>query len=188
MGRGIPSDAKTLALGLRGSSVLDINVGINRPGISDRHWIYFPEPSFVFYRVGFPMNFSPFVCPPDCSSMYIEVAFNHESPMNVEQTVQTALDQLRYLGFMNRSDQPVSLHVRKIPDAYPVYDRHRRKAVPELLSFLGQRDIHSLGRYGAWEYSAMEDAILQGRQIAEKLTMSDSTRLAPVYSTSGGRL
>jgi UDP-galactopyranose mutase len=36
--------------------------------------MYFPEPEYLFYRVGFPMNFSSAVVPAGCSSMYVEVA------------------------------------------------------------------------------------------------------------------
>ena len=53
-----PDRLREAARKLRAISVLDINVGVDRPSISDKHWIYFPEPEFVFSRVGFPTNFS----------------------------------------------------------------------------------------------------------------------------------
>ena len=52
-----PVKIKSLAKGLKYISVYDINLGIRREGISDKHWIYL-EKEYPFYRVGFPMNFS----------------------------------------------------------------------------------------------------------------------------------
>jgi len=34
---------------------------------------------------------------------------------------------------------------------------------------LAERGVHSIGRYGLWEYSAMEDALAQGREIARRI-------------------
>ena len=38
----------------------------------------------------------------------------------------------------------------------------------ETLAYLEHHGIFSVGRYGAWEYSAMEDALWHGRQAAER--------------------
>jgi len=50
-----------------------------------------------------------------------------------------------------------------------LFDRHRASALPAILAELESRGIHSIGRYGRWEHTSMEDAIAQGRQLAEKL-------------------
>ena len=59
---------------LRCNSVVNFNFGINRPDLSDKHWIYFPEKEYPFYRLGFGHNFSEHMTPPDCSSLYGEFA------------------------------------------------------------------------------------------------------------------
>src|SRR5262249_25070029 len=41
-----PDSLKSKAQQLCAISVLNINLGINRPGISNQHWIYFPEERF----------------------------------------------------------------------------------------------------------------------------------------------
>ena len=55
-----------------------------------------------------------------------------------------------------------------IPCAYVIHDRHRRALLPEASAYLQRNGILSVGRYGAWEYSAMEDALWEGRQAAEQ--------------------
>jgi protoporphyrinogen oxidase len=49
------------------------------------------------------------------------------------------------------------------------FDRHRARALPAILSELERRGIYSIGRYGAWEHTSMEDAISQGKRLAERL-------------------
>jgi hypothetical protein len=41
--------------------------------------------------------------------------------------------------------------------------------LPEILLELERRGIYSIGRYGRWEHTSMEDAISQGRQTAARL-------------------
>jgi hypothetical protein len=55
----LPRAVREAAEGLRCVSVYNINLGVARERVSDKHWIYFPEREYPFYRAGFPMNFSP---------------------------------------------------------------------------------------------------------------------------------
>jgi hypothetical protein len=38
------------------------------------------------------------------------------------------------------------------------------------MQFLRANQIYPLGRYGLWEYTTMEEAILQGKEAAEALS------------------
>lgn len=55
----LPDSIQKTGEQLRWSSVYNLNLGVARANISDRHWTYFPEKKYIFYRVGFPMNFAP---------------------------------------------------------------------------------------------------------------------------------
>jgi hypothetical protein len=80
-----PDGLKYAAQKLSAISVLNLNIGIDRPHISDQHWIYFPENQFIFSRIGFPMNFSRAVAPPGTSSMYIEITHAPDKALDVEE-------------------------------------------------------------------------------------------------------
>ena len=56
-----------------------------------------------------------------------------------------------------------------IPYGYVTYDVNRMRAVKTILDYYKAHDISSIGRYGAWEYSSMEDAMEYGRKTAELL-------------------
>ena len=50
-----------------------------------------------------------------------------------------------------------------------IYDRFRARHVPGLIERLREFDVHSAGRFGAWEYSSMEDAIRAGADAAHRV-------------------
>jgi protoporphyrinogen oxidase len=150
-------------------SVYNVNLGFGRERISDKHWLYFPEPEFPFYRVGFPMNFSPALGPAGCSSMYVEISHRPGEPQSVEQLVERARRGMEHAGIVRPDDELVTADVKDLQYAYVYFDRHRARVVPAILAELERRGIYSIGRYGRWEHTSMEDAIGQGKQLAERL-------------------
>src|SRR5262249_53807424 len=154
---------------LQAISILNINIGVDRPDISDQHWLYFPEDEFVFSRIGFPTNFSKSVSPPGTSSIYIEITHLPGQMPNVEETFERALIGLRKCGILQKTDKVLTRHVLDIRYAYVVFDHHRQKHIQSLTDYLESRDIYTAGRYGRWDYHSMEDSILSGKSAAEKV-------------------
>ncbi len=164
-----PAKIKSLAKGLKYISVYDINLGIRREGISDKHWIYFPEKEYPFYRAGFPMNFSKSLVPEGCSSMYVEISHRDGREMPKEKLINDTVNGLIKAGILRKDDEIAVKDVIDIRYAYTIYDFHRQKAVPIIQKHLEEKGIFSIGRYGAWEHTSMEDAIYQGKMTAQRL-------------------
>ena len=169
MAKPLPSDITDMTQKLRWTSVYNINLGIQRPRLTDKHWIYFPEKKYPFYRVGFPMNFSDRMTPPNCSSMYIEMAYQPGQPPDDAEAMRESLNGLYACGLLDRKDKIISRLVLKIPIAYVIFDQHRTPCAQKLLAYLTSQDVHSIGRFGAWKYSYMEEAILEGKATAESI-------------------
>jgi len=168
----LPKATREAAGGLRCASVYNVNLGIARAKVSDKHWIYFPEPEFPFYRVGFPMNFSPSLGPPGCSSLYVEVSHQPTHAVPEAALIQRIRNGLERAGIFQPDDELVVADVKDIRYAYVLFDKHRACALPAILEELARRGIHSIGRYGRWEHTSMEDAMAQGKQLAEQLRAS----------------
>ena len=79
------------------------------------------------------------------------------------------LDDLRRAGVLWRGDRVVYRRVSVLDPAYVIYDRHRAAGLPRVIDALRGVGIHSAGRFGAWEYSSMEDALRHGMQLAGRL-------------------
>jgi protoporphyrinogen oxidase len=167
--RDTPDTLTANAGRLHAISVLNINIGVDRPGISNQHWIYFPEDQYVFSRIGFPMNFSNAVAPAGTSSIYIEITHPPDEKLNVNEMFERSVLDLQKCGILQSGDRILTKHVLDIRFAYVVFDEHRQAHIQNLVDYLESRDIFTAGRYGKWDYYSMEDSILSGKSAAEKV-------------------
>ncbi len=165
----LPRSIKQASNQLRFSSIWCVNIGVRRPRISDASWIYFAEKHFPFYRVGFPMNFTPHVVPKGCSSMYVEVPMRSNRNKSKPELLADIRKGLVRAGILKPSDKFVIVQFIPVKYAYVIYNRDRRAALKKIFSFLNRNSIQTIGRYGAWKYSFMEEAILDGKKAAEKI-------------------
>lgn len=174
---------------LRWTSVLCLNLGVKRPNISDKSWIYFPEKDFVFYRAGFPANFTPHAAPAGCSSMYVEVSHRPGQGYDSEPARQGLFRQVREglirAGILKKTDEFPVVSFLPIRYAYVIYDQHRAPALSAVFEWLRKNAAaSSIGRYGAWKYSFMEEAILDGKQTAEEVQMQVGVHQPAVKPTA----
>jgi len=167
--KGIPPSLSEAGEKLRCVSVCIFNVGLSRPGPAGPHWIYFPGRTFPFYRAGFTHNFSPTSAPEGCQSLYVEVSQPPGGTGGCRPRWEEVRRGLVKAGVMERGEKPEVLDVIHVPCAYVIYDRHRQNVLPAIHRELGGMGILSIGRYGSWEYSTMEDALAQGREAARRL-------------------
>ncbi|MCJ7663482.1 MAG: FAD-dependent oxidoreductase [Desulfobacterales bacterium] len=165
-----PEEIKDLGSGLRYVSVININLGVDREGISDNHWVYFPEPSYPFYRVGFLSNLSPYMAPKGTSALSVEISCLPSIPPSLEKVREQTLAALVSCGILRAEDEILAEKTIFIKHAYVIYDRFRSQHLPRIIQFLRSNHIYPLGRYGLWEYTTMEEAILQGKEVAETLS------------------
>lgn len=166
----MPQWAREAARTLESVTVCGFNFGIGRADIADFDWVYVPEPGFPFYRFGFPSAFSKDSCPPGTSSCYVEVAVDRGTSIDVAAMENAVLDGLRRIGVLRSDDAIIARDHVIIDPAYVVFDHHRAAVRDRLLDLLLDSGVQSIGRYGAWTYSGMEDAIIAGRQAADVIT------------------
>jgi protoporphyrinogen oxidase len=166
-----PRQLRDAARRLRYLSVLCVNMGVKGKRVSQSHWIYFPEEKFEFYRAGFYSNLAGQKGLEESKAMRQSLVLEiTRRPGRLEGSEEElalrALRDFASAGFLSQGIELEYLGWLKIPFAYVIYDSFRAKWVPRLLKYLQEQDIFSIGRYGRWEYSTMEDALRQGRDAA----------------------
>jgi len=162
-----PSHIVEAAGGLRYVSVYAVNLGVARPDVSPYHWVYFPEREFPFYRAGFLSNFSSNMAPEGATAMFAEVSHMPGSFIPPDKLLDDAVSGLTACGILRGADEVSVRDVVDMKYAYVVFDSHMERALPSIREYLSSVGIQSIGRYGAWEYSSMEDAILAGKAAAD---------------------
>lgn len=129
-------------------------------------WIYFPDKQDPFYRVGLQSGFSTANAPQNTYSLYVELPGKVRPSLARERTICRALLQK---GIISDSDEKISSCWQTLPQAYVVYDKHRTPVVRRVTQALAKQHCFCGGRYGRWEYSFMESALLQGQEMANKI-------------------
>lgn len=161
---GVPTQVREAASKLRCSRLHYLDVALDVPSGHPFHWVYVPEERYPFYRVGVYSNFSSAMAPEGKACMYIELADRREPDMG--SLLPEVAAGLVEMGFIERADQIRFALKRTIEHAYVIYDHAYYASVDAVQAFLKERDILSTGRYGGWNYSSMEDALLFGRDAA----------------------
>jgi protoporphyrinogen oxidase len=147
-----------------------LNLGIARSGVGEGiHWLYFPDADAPFYRVGFPHAMSGGVCPPGASSLYIEFGLRRDEQVDPEALEKAAVATLVREGLLTASDRIVARDWIRIDPGYVIFDQARQEVMAEVMPRLHALGVSAIGRYGAWTYSYMERAILDGLETADAL-------------------
>ncbi len=165
MAAPVPEALRDAASRLDYVSVCNANVGLEGAVVPDAHWIYFPEPALPFYRMGIPSNLSRGVVPPGTVALSFEASYRPGAAPGADFE-RNALAAAEAAGVVRGPYRRLTGRTLHIQYGYVVFDEHRRRHLPALLDFLSAHGVISTGRYGAWEYSSMEDAIRHGRDAA----------------------
>lgn len=164
-----PENVRNAVSKLRTNSIMVVNLGIDRPKISDCHWVHYPEKDISFFRLSYPHNFAENVTPPGMSSISAEVSYDRNNPPDPETLVDTAIRDLIRVKALD-ADAPIVMKMTKaIPYAYCIYDKHRETSLAIAYDWLATKNIIPAGRYGLWSYFWSDDSILSGKQAVDKL-------------------
>jgi hypothetical protein len=156
----VPHDAGVFT----SNQVLVFNLGFDRKGPSGIHWMYFPDPSLVFYRVGWYDN----IFDTDRMSLYVEIGVPEGATPDVPALRTRVLDDLRREKIIT-DHQLVAEHSVVMDPAYCHITKASLAETARLRGLLAASDVHSVGRYGGWTYCSIEDNLLETKALATSL-------------------
>jgi UDP-galactopyranose mutase len=177
-GKDVPPAVLNAAQGLKCNVVHAVNIGLVGTDFGTKemmHWIYFPEETTIFHRVGFPGNFSSRMVPSGCSSIQVEISESVYRPRSRETLIQQSLEDLSRVGILKEQETRLTsdggrvlvAEAMTLNPAYIIYDLRHRENTQTIRDYLGGLDIIARGRFGEWEYLNMDHVILSGKDAAE---------------------
>jgi protoporphyrinogen oxidase len=161
-----PAEVRQAGEKLRCNPLWYLDVALDRPCGIDMHWVYVPEERYPFYRVGCYSAFSAELAPPGKSCLYVELSSREKPDMSA--LLPEVAQGLVEMGIIQKPSDILFAQARRIDHAYVVFDHDYYGALAVIQPFLEQHGIVSAGRYGGWNYSSMEDALLFGRDAANR--------------------
>lgn len=169
---GVPEELRASVEGLRWTSLLNLTFCLKKPLPRPFHWVYFPEAEFPFFRLVFPSNISPGLAPQDAGLIAAEIS--NPEPGHEEELEMQVRACLTRLGWIERAEDVVRVVRNYFPYAYPIHDLNRATRVRGLLHYLQTKQVWSIGRFGAWRYSSIDDAITEALRIVPAIQTAGS--------------
>jgi protoporphyrinogen oxidase len=159
------------------SRVLVFNLGFDRKGRDDVHWMYFADRALPFYRVGFYDN----ILSGDRMSLYVEIGLparrgGRDGPdegldaARIEEWRGRVLAGLQRAGLVE-GHRLIAWHHVVMDPAYVHLTAAGIAETARTRSLLSSSSIHAVGRYGGWTYCSIEDNLVEARALAQRLAL-----------------
>lgn len=169
----IPEKVATAINDLQFIGTCVVDLGIKRPNISDKHWVYFYEDIFPFHRISFPGSFSSSCVPEGCSSISTENSYSKDRPLNRDKMVEDTVRALEAANIIHPDDDVDIVHVEEILPSYVLFDLDHEKNVGIIRDWLRENDIWTCGRFGEWRYFNMDHSMMSGMATADDILAAD---------------
>lgn len=137
---------------------------VNRPFVSDYHWIYFVDQDIAINRMVEFKNMSPVGAPEDKTVICAEVTQDHPDP-----TAKVIADLTR-VGLL-RSEEVLDSLVVQEKYAYPVYDQVFDQTMQLAQETFAQYpNLHLVGRAAEFRHREVDDNLVSAIETARKIT------------------
>ncbi len=167
-----PTHVREAARGLNFRDMIIVFLALDRPKVTDDHWIYFPDPDIFLGRVHEPKNWSAAMAPAAQTGIVAEVfCFAHEPVWCEpdESLMRRCAQQLEALGLIRMSQLMGGVVVR-LPKAYPLYERGCQERLATVLGYLkGLSNLQSAGRNALFRYTSSDRYMEMAIKAAENV-------------------
>lgn len=149
------------------NKVLVLNLGFDKksPNYTDEHWIYFPDKSLNFYRIGFYDN----ILGTDKLNVYVEIGYTKDAEVDVDTQIKLTLEGMKRVGIIDESTNLVDKSIVIMDPAYVHISEKTEATLDQVKAELLAKQIHTTGRYGKWTYCSMEDCMVWAKEIYEQI-------------------
>lgn len=147
------------------NKVLVFNLGFDSAPVDrDIHWVYYPDKSLIFYRVGFYNN----ILHQDKMSLYVEIGLKSDEEIDINECKTKVLADLEKVGIIT-THKLISDNSVMMDPAYVHVSEKSQKEKNNIIRKMAENDIYTIGRYGNWTYCSIEDCIQQAYDLFEEL-------------------
>jgi protoporphyrinogen oxidase len=169
--QGVPQDVAEAAARLACSTLVLVNIGVNRQDLSSAHMTYFYDEDICFSRLGFPHMLSASNAPPGAGSIQAEVYFSKKyKPFtgSADDWIEPVISDLRRCGLLREDDRVLFRKAMLLRYANIIFDLDRAAALKTVHGYLDDIGIAYCGRYGDWGYMWTDESFKSGEMAAEK--------------------
>ena len=152
------------------NKVLVFNLGFDKssPLCKKEHWLYIPSKDCNYYRIGFYNN----ILGEEKLSMYVEIGYSKDDKITdkgIEKQLKLTLENLQKSGIISKDMKLVDHETIIMDPAYVHIETETTKKIDKLKEDFKNKNVYTIGRYGAWIYNSMEDSMVKAKELAEEI-------------------
>ncbi len=144
---------------------------IDRPRLTDKVQIFYPEEHYFFRRVSEPKNLNAQMGDPNTTVICVEVAYTEGdaiSRMNEDKLAARLIDELCDV-FGLGPDEFANHFSTKVPHSYPIYELgYVGEVLKAATAIFNLDNLFSLGRQGLFRYDFMTGRVMESADYLAK--------------------
>ena len=176
IGRG-DDEVKSNLESLKYMDIIFVYLLLNKPQVSNDHWLYFPDEDIIFNRSVEFTNWSKKMSPEGKTALCLDITcFEGDETWEKDNKslVKECIESANKVGLIEEAEVEDTLVIR-VKDAYPFYDLDYKVKLMKVVQFLeGENVIHCLGRTGIFRYNNSDGSIEMGIELARRLLKNES--------------
>ena len=171
-----PNEMIQLAEGLQAVSLKILCILAKRISSTVPQRIYIADPNIPPHKVAFNHTSSPALLARQHHAITCEISYSKTKPALADPVLtQRSIAWLIDAGFVQSVEDVVETRIVDLPYGYPINTQSTTKIIKIIQTFLKTHNIHSIGRFGAWQYANSDECVRQGLDLARHLKQSVST-------------
>jgi protoporphyrinogen oxidase len=166
---GVPEELKEMADRLDYMSLRVELLLTRNPLDTPIQRIYVADPDIPPHKIAMNHNSSDSLRARPHHAIMAEVSVSPEKPVDVDGIAPATTEFLCQVGVLSSPEDIMWTGHVDVKYAYPVYTHDRPGIVGRIKEWLARSDIHTLGRFGEWEYINSDKCVAKGLALGRKL-------------------
>ena len=167
-----PEDVLATARSLQYRAMIFVYLEIDKPKVTDDHWIYFPDRDIIFNRISEMRNFSEYAVPSGKTSLTLEITCDIGDEtwrLPEDELYRRSVEGLVKCGLVEEH-QVLGHFFRRLSHAYPTYDLDFEAKIGNLAYHLADFDnMVNAGRQALFRYVNTDHVMEMGFCAAQEL-------------------
>lgn len=164
----LPENVLSSAKNFKYRNVILVALFLKKASVTEAATIYFPDPKIRFTRIYEPKNRSPYMSPPDRTSLVAELPCNQNDKLwglADNELIQLARSQLVQLEWIKAGDI-IDASVYRINHAYPTLELGFEENLETITAYLERfKNMRNSGRNGRFYAVHIHDVMRWGKDI-----------------------
>ncbi len=169
----VPENIKQAAQSLKFRNTIIVYLNVQAENLFPDNWLYVHSNDLQMGRLTNFRNWVPHLYGKEKSTICALEYWCYDNDeiwsMNEQKLIELAKEELRKTGLIGNTAISDG-YVYKIPKCYPVYSTGYKDVLKPVEDYLNTiKNLHVIGRYGAFKYNNQDHSILMGRLAAENI-------------------